>query len=474
MISDESPWPTREFRGAFVATVANIDWPSSSHLTTNQQKSELLSLLDKLQEVNFNAIVLQVRPAGDALYNSSIEPWSIYLTGHQGSAPIPYYDPLEFAITEAHKRNIEVHAWFNPYRARSGSTSRSGLAQNHVIHLYPQYVYAYGHDLWMDPGAIVIQNYTTRVFLDVVQRYDIDGIHIDDYFYPYPISGQDFPDSHTYAAYKSGGGNLGHADWRRNNINNLVHTLSIKIKSLKPFVKFGISPFGIWQPGYPSGIKGFNSYASLYADSRKWVNDGWLDYLTPQLYWQIDPPAQSYPALLDWWLNQNTRRRHIYVGNYASGVRTKNWSTNELERQVEISRSRVERKSLGNIHFSAKYFVKNIHGLSDVFRKHLYATPALQPEMSWLSATQPSIPSKVRTNGHMVSWAADSTGSVRSWAIYRYIADIFELVSVLSSVSTSFTVSETGSYAIASINRIGVQSREIIFIIGTGATSVVG
>lgn len=474
VVAEDSPWPTREFRGAFVATVVNLDWPSSSHLTTAQQKAGLVHLLDKLEQMNFNAIVFQVRSTGDAMYNSSLEPWSTYLTGHQGVAPVPYYDPLEFAVTEAHKRNIEVHAWFNPYRARSGSTSRSGLAHNHVAHLYPQYVYAYGHDLYMDPGAKVIQDHTMKVFLDVVKRYDIDGIHIDDYFYPYPVAGQDFPDSHTYSAYKSAGGSLSHADWRRNNIDNLVHTLSTEIKRIKPYVKFGISPFGIWQPGHPHGIKGFNSFASLYADSKKWINEGTLDYIAPQLYWQIDPPAQSYPALLDWWLDQNTQNKHIYVSNYASGVIAKHWSVSEIEHQVEVSRSRVSRKSFGNIQFRAGHIASNVHGLGDAFSKNLYSKPALQPEMQWLSAPNAPTPSNVVTNGHVVSWSADSSGAVRSWAIYRYIADVYDLLTVLPRDSTSTTVQDTGTYAIASVNRIGVQSSEVSFIIGTGVSTVVG
>ncbi|XP_052100400.1 glycosyl hydrolase YngK-like [Mytilus californianus] len=472
--SEDSTWPAREFRGAFVATVANIDWPSSRHLTTHQQKNELINLLDKLQKLNFNAIVLQVRPAGDALYSSKLEPWSYYLTGEQGKPPSPFYDPLEFAITEAHKRNIEVHAWFNPYRARSGSTSSVGLAQNHVAHIYPQYVYKYGHDLWMDPGASVIQDHAVKVFLDVVTRYDIDGVHIDDYFYPYPVSGTDFPDSHTYSSYKTNGGNLGLSDWRRNNINTLIQNLSTRIKTIKPYVKFGISPFGIWQPGYPHGIHGFNSFTSLYADSRKWFKEGWLDYLAPQLYWQIDPPAQSYPALLDWWLEQNTHQHHVYISNYASAVFTKHWSTHELERQVEISRSKDSRKSYGNIHFSAKVFVENMHGMSDVFHTKVYTSPALTPEMSWLSCPNPPKPSNVKTHGYNVSWTPETSGHVRSYAIFHFIAEVFGLVTVLPKDSSSFTVTEIGSYVIVSVNRIGIQSLEESFTIGLSTSSVIG
>lgn len=434
-------------------------------MASSQQKAELTHLLDKLHQLNFNAIVLQVRAAGDAFYNSSIEPWSYYLTGTQGKPPSPYYDPLTFAVSEAHRRNIEVHAWFNPYRARAGSTSISGLAQNHVAHVFPQYVYRYGENLWMDPGASVIRDHVLKVFMDVVTRYDIDGIHIDDYFYPYPVPHTDFPDSKTYGTYQSSGGTLGLSEWRRENINSLIQTLSTNIKAIKPHVKFGISPFGIWQPGHPNGIVGFNAYSHLYADARKWFQEGWLDYLTPQLYWEIDPPVQSYPALLNWWLDQNTHGRHVYTGNFASAIITKHWSNTEIERQVEVSRSLADRDSLGNVHFSAKMFVKNTHGISDLFKSGIYKSPVLPPAMTWLTYPSPPTPSNVKTHGRVVSWNTDSSGHARSWAIFQIIADVYNLVAVLQKDSASYTLVDIGHYALVSVNRIGIQSKEISFTI---------
>ena len=466
VFSEGSPWPKREFRAAWIATVANIDWPSSRTATPAHQKAELTALLDKLAELHFNAVVFQVRTSGDAFYNSSLEPWSYYLTGHQGQTPSPFYDPLEFLIQEAHSRNIEVHAWFNPYRARSGTTSRSGLAQTHVVHRYPQYVYSYGTNLWMDPGAKVLQNFIYNVFMDVVRRYDIDGVHMDDYFYPYPVSGHSFPDSHTYNAYRASGGHLSVSDWRRDNVNNLVHRIGNGIKSIKPYVKYGISPFGIWKSGHPHGVRGLSSVDELYADSQKWFHDGWLDYLSPQLYWKIDPPQQSYTALLDWWLSQNANKRHVYVGNYAAAVVTKHWPVYEIYRQIQESRLRYSNLSLGNVQFSAKYFKLNSHGIGNTFKNNLYKTPALAPEMTWLTAAPPSQPTGVSAQGPVLSWSGDTSGNTTSWAIYEDKLESWNLVKVLP-VSETKTNLSMGHYAIAGVNRIGKQSQHVLFSVAT-------
>ena len=474
LVADGSPWPVREFRGAWIATVANIDWPSSHSLTTDQQKHELTSMLDTLLDQNFNAVVLQVRTSGDALYNSSLEPWSYYLTGRQGQAPSPYYDPLEFAVQEAHKRNMEVHAWFNPYRARSGSSSKSGLAHNHMANRFPQYSYAYGNNLWMDPGAKVVQDFILSVFRDVVSRYDIDGVHMDDYFYPYPVSGVSFPDSHTYSAYVSSGGRLSLADWRRDGVNTLVQDIYTTVKSIKSHVKVGISPFGIWKPGHPHTIHGLSSYDSLYADSKKWLELGWVDYMTPQLYWKIDPPQQSYPVLLDWWLQQNKMNRHVYVGNYASAVVTKSWPVSELQRQVHLSRDRRDQLSLGNVFFSAKIFSHNDHRIGDLFKSAEYSAPALQPEMTWLTAPAPLVPQSVHASAdYRIHWAGDSSGSVRSWAIYSLRADVWELTSVLNRDTLEFAA-HPGYYAVRSVNRLGKESDAVTLHVGDITVGVVG
>lgn len=469
---EDSLWPVREFRGVWVATVANIDWPSSRHLTTSQQKHELDLIVQTVHKLNFNAIVFQVRTAGDAMYNSSLDPWSYYLTGTQGKSPSPYWDPLAYLIEKSHNLGMEVHAWFNPYRARAGSSSRSGLASTHMANRFPQYTHGYGHNLWMDPGAKVVQDYIISVFSDVVKNYDVDGIHIDDYFYPYPVQGQDFPDSHTYNSYKSNGGTLSHSNWRRNNINDLVQRINNELHAMKPYIKFGVSPFGIWKPGHPSGIHGLSSYDAIYADARKWLVEGWLDYLTPQLYWKIDPPAQSYPALLDWWLQQNSKNRHVYAGNDVAKIVSHGWSAQEISNQVKISRDHRSLLSLGNIQFSMKYFISNSHGIANAFSA-LYTNKALAPVMSWLNVSRPVSPSNVATDSSSILWSRDTSGAIYYWAIYQQFADAWNLHTVVRAEVTSVSKINKGFYAIKGVNRAGVESSPIVVQVH-GSTAIVG
>ncbi|RNA30760.1 UPF0748 yngK [Brachionus plicatilis] len=368
-----------EFRGVWISTVANIDWPSKRTLTTEQQKSELITILNTLKLTGINAVVFQIRPAGDALYNSNIEPWSYYLTGTQGKAPSPVWDPLQFIVEEAHLRNIDVHAWFNPYRAKNKGETYT-LSSNHMANRYSRYAYNYAGYLWMDPGSAQVKAHTLFVLEDILTRYDIDGLHMDDYFYPYPDN-SDFPDSATYASYLSYGGTLSKSDWRRDNVNKLVKDIYSLVKRVKPLVQFGISPFGIWRPGYPSGIVGFDSYDKIFADSKKWLNEGWLDYLTPQLYWEIDPPAQSFPNLLKWWGGQNFKNKLVFSGNALYKLENNNWPSDEIRRQVEITRNYRNFSSFGAIHFTTNQVMRNVKGVRDVL-KNLYSRPALTPFMN--------------------------------------------------------------------------------------------
>ncbi|KAK3598803.1 hypothetical protein CHS0354_020918 [Potamilus streckersoni] len=474
---EDSVWPPREFRGVWVATVANIDWPTSRHHTTDQQKTQLLTILDKAKELHFNAIVFQVRPAGDALYNSSVEPWSEYLTGTQGRAPSPYYDPLQFAVEEGHKRGIEVHTWFNPYRARSANTSTSGLASNHMAKRFPDYAYIYGHDLWMDPSAKVVQDQTYTVIMDVVKRYDIDGVHFDDYFYPYPVSGHDFPDTHSYHEYTAGGGHLSLADWRRENVDTLIHRIYNGIKAIKMNVKFGISPFGIWRPDNPPGIHGFDSYSSLYADSKKWLQEGWVDYLAPQLYWKIDPPQQSFTALLDWWLQQSKQHRHVYAGMFAGNTLLKHWPLTEIGSQITESRARSGRLCLGDIQFSMKYFRDNSVGISDYFKQNLYQNPALCPEMSWLTADLPSVPnpSNLTITGHRLTWNKDNSRVIYLWSIYKKRADVWDMLVLLDKDAVTHNVASNGEYAIRGVDRSNRESDPaVVHITDAGGSLIIG
>lgn len=392
----------REFRAAWVATVANIDWPSAPGLPVAQQQDELRRLMDGAREMGLNALIFQVRPAADALYQSTLEPWSEFLTGQQGRPPEPFWDPLRFAVDEAHARGLELHAWFNPYRARF--ESRIGVASaSHISRTRPALVKQYGRQLWMDPGEPAVRARTLAVVLDVVKRYDVDGIHLDDYFYPYPVERRravvPFPDDASWTRYRRNGGALTRDDWRRENVNTLIRELYEGIRRTKPHVKFGISPFGIWRPGYPSSVRGFDAYTKLYADARKWLHEGWVDYFTPQLYWAIGAPAQSYPVLLRWWADENPRNRHLWVGNFTSRVTSSGsgWSPTEVLEQLRLTRR--DPGAGGNVHFSMKTLLNNVRGLADSLSADLYAERALVPATPWLDATVPPAPRALLADG---------------------------------------------------------------------------
>ncbi len=418
----DAPPIRREFRGAWVASVANIDWPSKPGLSAWDQQAELLAMLDRARAMRLNAILLQIRPAADALYESKLEPWSSYLTGVEGRAPEPYYDPLTFAVKAAHERGLELHAWFNPYRARHPSAT-GPHARNHVTVAHPLWVRRYGNFEWMDPGAPAVLAHTVKVMLDVVKRYDVDGIHVDDYFYPYPESKDGaevpFPDSVSYAAYRTKGGSLGLSDWRRHNVDEFVRLLYEGTKRVKPWVKVGISPFGIWRPGYPESIKGFDSYEKLAGDSKKWINEGWVDYFTPQLYWPVAQTAQSYPVLLDWWIGENTKARHMWPGHNSSRAAQGGpaWSPDELNNQVRATRDAKANSqgvaATGDIFFSMRSIMPvsstvrspvslgvatqppaqaAAEALADKLVRELYDEPALIPASPWLGKSAPLAP----------------------------------------------------------------------------------
>jgi uncharacterized lipoprotein YddW (UPF0748 family) len=384
------PEPPREFRGAWITEVAsNADWPSKPGLTVAQQKAELISLLDRAVQLHLNAIVFQVRPACDAVYASPIEPWSEYLTGKQGKSPQPFYDPLAFAIDEAHKRGLELHAWFNPFRARL-STAKSPPAMNHISQTHPELIRKYGDQTWLDPGEPSVRQYVLRVVMDVVKRYDVDGVQFDDYFYPYPEKDSvgralDFPDYATWKKYGLPNG-FGREDWRRANVNQFIQSIYQNIKATKPWVKFGISPFGIWRPQNPSQVRGLDAYAILYADSRKWLAEGWLDYIAPQLYWPIDSPQQSFPMLMQWWRGQNLKGRNLWPGLSAANVGEK-WKADEIARQIQIARGQNVN---GEIFFHLKNLTDN-PALAEIIRND-YPQTALVPASPWLDSTPPDQP----------------------------------------------------------------------------------
>ena len=447
----------REFRGAWVVSVWNGDWPSKVGLSVDQQKAELTEIITKLQALNFNALIFQVRPEGDALYESQLEPWSAWITGTQGKAPEPFYDPLAFAIAECHKRNIELHAWFNPYRA-STSTDPAKTVRPHIAATNPESVYLWKTQRWMDPGLKIVQDRAYNVIIDVVKRYNVDGIHLDDYFYPYPIEGQSFPDEKTYAAYKATGGTLSLGDWRRDNVNKMVQRLWQGIKATKPDVKFGISPFGIYRPGQPAGITGLDAYNVLYADSKKWLEQGWIDYIAPQLYWRTDQTQQSYSVLLKWWTQVNTKQRHIYAGNNLTEPSNKSRDTDEIEKQVKISRSQAGQLSLGNIFFNLGVLTQNSQGIADKFQSLLYNKPALPPTLPWQDTTPPPPPIGLQVNNRKLSWQPGDNQPVRSWTLYRQSGDTWTIQRILSAGTTFATVQQAGTYAVCAVDRLANES----------------
>jgi len=407
--ANDPPPIQREFRAAWVATVTNIDWPSRPDLDTWTQQAELLAILNRAVALHLNAIIFQIRPGTDALYVSRLEPWSEYLTGRQGRAPEPAWDPLAFAVAEAHRRGIELHAWFNPYRARY-ARPLSDAARTHVSRTQPLLVRRYGDYLWMDPGEPAVRRRAVQIVLDVVKRYDIDAVHIDDYFYPYrerDSSGRslDFPDSATYARYRQGGGTLARDDWRRHNVDLLVEALDRGVHATKRWVRFGVSPIGIWRPGNPPSVTpGFDAYQEIFADTRSWLRNGWVDYWVPQLYWAIDSP-QSYPVLLSWWASQNLKHRNLWIGNGLHRVRDadpvqapigrSSWRADEIIQQVGLTRSSVGSApnggATGNVFFSMKNLMTNVDSIDGKLAP-LYAEPALIPASPWLDATPPPRP----------------------------------------------------------------------------------
>ncbi|MDB5247732.1 MAG: glycoside hydrolase [Segetibacter sp.] len=383
--------PQYEFRAVWIATVENIDWPSKKNLPVEQQKAEFIRLLDLHARNGMNAVVMQIRPVADAFYPSRFEPWSEYLSGKQGLPPTPYYDPLQFMIEETHKRGMEFHAWMNPYRAVFNVT-RSSISPNHVTRLFPHWFLTYGSTRYFDPGIPEVREHVTRVVKDLVERYDLDAVHFDDYFYPYRIAGKEFPDAASFFKYGNG---LTKEDWRRSNVDSIIKMLSETIKSVNPRVKFGISPFGVWRnsnkdPRGSNSKAGVTNYDDLYADILLWLEKGWIDYVAPQLYWETTHSYVGYYMLLNWWAN-NTYGNHLYIGHgiYRTlEARTGTWKNrNEIPNQIKAIRANPNVH--GSIYFSSSTFKSNPNGWNDSLRNNYYKYPALVPPMRWIDSIPP-------------------------------------------------------------------------------------
>ena len=377
-----------EFRAAWIATVDNIDWPTKGNYNSDSQRVEFVKMLDTLKSIGINAVIVQIRPAADALYPSPYEPWSEWLTGKQGQQPVPYYDPLQFMIDEAHKRGMEFHAWCNPYRAVF-KIGQSTIAASHITKIHPEWFLNYGDTKYFDPGNKDVQQYVTAVISDIVDRYDVDAIHFDDYFYPYRIPGREFPDEISYKKY---GNNLPRDDWRRSNVDSIIVMLSKVIKQQKKLCKFGISPFGVWRnndkdPEGSATKAGQTNYDDLYADVLLWLKNGWIDYVAPQLYWEFGHRAAPYEILLDWW-SKHTYGRHCYIGLgvYRAGSNTFWRDKTLLPRQIVALRNTSNIQ--GMIFFSSKSLMNNLNGWSDSLRNDYFKYPSIVPPMQWMDSVK--------------------------------------------------------------------------------------
>lgn len=454
----------REFRGAWIASVANINWPSRNNLTVDQQKEEAISMLDMLKDHHFNAVIFQARPSADALYTSNIEPWSYFLTGETGRAPYPNYDPLKFWIEEAHKRGMELHVWMNPYRAHhSNGGSPNGLSM--VNKLSDIVIRLKNGMYWFDPANPKTQGHVSNVVKDIVKRYDVDAVHFDDYFYPYSTynKGADFPDNTTWNAYVNSGGTLTRADWRRDNVNKFVERIYKEIHAEKSYVKFGISPFGIWKPGYPQGVVGSSQYDELYADAKLWLNKGWVDYFSPQLYWPIESKGQPFEALLQWWKSENTMNRHLWPGLNTVEIRAADRPA-EIRNQIEVSRQ-VLGNDAGEIHWSIAGLTKNAGMLSGL-KNGPYKEQALVPKSPWLKTVPLQTPTLfINDNGAAVqaSWSTKNIGEVFQWVLFRQYNGSWETeILTLDQLSAEIPKSKDGkiltAVAIKAVDRLGNES----------------
>ena len=386
--------PKYEFRGVWIATVENIDFPSKRTLSTEAQKAEFIDILDMHKRNGMNAVVVQIRPATDAFYPSQLEPWSEYLTGVQGKPPVPYYDPLEFMIAETHKRGMEFHAWMNPYRAVFNIT-KSSVSPTHITRRHPEWFIDYGGKRYFDPGNKDAQRFVESVVQDVVRRYDVDAIHFDDYFYPYRIPSKEFGDAKSFAKYGNG---MSRDDWRRSNVDSIIVMLAKIIKQENPYCKFGISPFGVWRnkskdPEGSNTTAGQTNYDDLYADILLWLKKGWIDYVVPQLYWEMGHKVVGFEVLSEWWAN-HTYGKQLYIGQgiyRAMEPRSYAWH-NKKELPAQIKRLREFPEIQGSVYFSSKSFDRNPNGWSDTLRNNYYKYPAIIPPMEWIDADTPPAP----------------------------------------------------------------------------------
>ncbi|MFL5580263.1 MAG: family 10 glycosylhydrolase [Gemmatimonadaceae bacterium] len=483
-----APHPAREFRAAWVSPVASNtggDWPSRPGLSPEQQQRELLALLDRAHAIGLNAIVLHVRVAGDALYPSAYAPWSAVLTGRSGASP--GWDPLAFAVREAHARGLQLHAWFNPFRARLDRLDAS--APNHVTVAHPEWIRRYGTQTWIDPGDPAARSAILAAMVDVVHRYDVDGVHIDDYFYPYRESESyrqrvkvgrrwrtvtkkrdiDFPDDRTWRRYGASRF-ASRAAWRRDNVNDFVRRLYEGVKAEKPWVAVGVSPFGIWRSGVPQGVTGLDAYGEIYADSRLWLERGWMDYVVPQLYWQLGGEQSRFMRLDGWWRTVNPMGRHIWPGLHTAQVMSSaRWPSEEIADEIAwVRQARAgTQDSPGHVHFRLKALRAEAGPLGTSLARSLYAEPALVPAFPWLGGRPPAAPKVLAVDESRGSlrvapgdsvpvawWLVQARGADGRWTVALRPAE-GEEVAVPTAGRTEFV-------SVTAIDRVGQESGAVV------------
>jgi uncharacterized lipoprotein YddW (UPF0748 family) len=463
------PVVPRELRGVWIATIGNMDWPSRRNLTTSRAKEELVRILDAAQANGLNVVILQIRPMGDAFYESQLEPWSDYLTGASGRQPNPYWDPLQFAIDQAHARGLELHAWFNPFRVGIAE-KQTPFAESHITKHRPDLIVRYGSQIWLDPGEPEARAHTLAVFRDVVRRYDIDAVHIDDYFYPYQERDRrnrliEFADDASWSKYGASSG-LSRADWRRSNMNTFIAGLYATVHNEKRHVRVGISPFGIWRPGSPPAVRGLDSYSELFADTRKWLVNGWTDYYAPQLYWKTHAPQQDYAQLLQWWSEQNAQQRTLVAGNITDRVGgTNGWPAREILEQVDLTRE--SGVATGNIFFNAGSMLRDRGGVYDSLRTNQYVQTALVPASPWLSdgpAAPPQLDVVPDAGLHATALTFTQAGAAPSrWIVHTRFGETWRTL-LLPGATREVHVdwkngAEPDVIAVLSVDRAGVESR---------------
>ncbi len=470
-------YPKSELRGAWIATVGNIDWPSSNKDSTAGQIEELKKIFDRLCAAGINTVFFQVRTECDALYDSPYEPWSYWLTGRQGEAPSPYFDPLKIAIEEAHSRGMDIQAWINPLRVMK-SDDNFTPAKNNIMYTHPEWILKFGRYKMLNPGIPAVRHYVAKIAGDIARRYNVDGIHMDDYFYPYtPRIGRQ--DRSAFKSYNDGIKNIG--DWRRNNINRLVKDVHDSVKAASPKAEFGISPFGIIRNRY-AGTDGFEAYDVLYCDPLTWIKDRSVDYLIPQLYWEIGNPAADYRNLLLWWASV-TDGVQLYIGNYSTSMASPHYKgdPDELEKQLKINRQII--RVVGTVYYSAKSIFKNYSGFADSLKKY-FKYPSLVPAMTRIDSLPPLPPANITaadTGGQIIlHWdkpaAAADGDTAFLFVVYRFgpgrnadlenTESILEIVPGNKSEITDTTDNRNSGqyiYAVTSVDHFGNESKPSLF-----------